>query len=925
MIHTKNISFVKIDGTEKTGSFNLIPVNIPKINSPKLAIGCVLEYSTSPTSSILVDNVYKIEKNTLQVADNWYVNSSASLDLATEIVSGSLFSGSIVNVEFDLQEHNLADEVTNLSIKPFYKYLAFSSSLSSSFVVSEKLNLTTDSTGFVATNLLPNLTYEVVVTGHKKSTKFYIRPSNTPVSQSSVDILVTNLQISPFITSVNQSEFGYTAQAADARFQRSGSVVPQVSCSYANSSSFAISASHARVSDYTLGVGLSNIFVDSITFLDGPNIKLNPETSTDYVAVDQGQLRILNSFGESVFKADMDGNLFLSGSITASNYPPTLVDSASVATTASMANKLIGDVTGSISGSKAIFNVVTASAYNVGTGQITSLANEIYGGSVPTIKQGTIKFQVCDLDGLAGMSLIHTDSEYVDMNFIVNNGGFLESRVRYETRGAFTFTGTPELQYGSTQIQIGGFGFMPNMFLGGTYSSVTTGLSVGQGMTPTVPPTDGLYVKGKTGLNVASPTAQLDVQGVTTTTYVNYTDYPNSETFTTTYPSLQTGTVTGTYYDTGAGSNQSFYDLADGFLYSNYDTHIVGTVDYGTGNVDTSLQTNSLIEYPLVTTFTTFYPDIEPGSTTGLYQDAGTLSQQSFYDGADGFLYSNYDNHIVASINYSTGTVDSTGYVSETIDQINYSYLRNEPIVDINYNYQTSVTEPSANFNGDVSVTGSISTNGAIYSTHGYPTFMGNPGDGRFQLITTTPGAGDVGFSTFNNGFNFSLTGIDGGASFYCDYDSNTAFNRRGGTQTFRLLADGTNVIYDGSGTGIRLNGSGNVSIGTTTATNKLTVQGNISCSVITASAHVVSCVTKTTNYTLTPTDSIIIMSGSTVTTASLPSATTLVGKTYKIKNTSTYPVYVSGSQRIDGTPFKILSQYDCLEIGSCGNNWNIL
>jgi hypothetical protein len=635
------------------------------------------------------------------------------------------------------------------------------------------------------------------------------------------------------------------------------------------------------------------------------------------------------------------------GTVTSSSY----ARSASVANTASFvtASNVIGTITSASFARSASIALQSNSASYVSSsgvcairelrignnnGAFSGSINPIYGLTtpVPTIVAQSIDLQVCDLDGLAGMSLIHRDGEYVDMNFIVNNGGFLESRVRYETRGGFTFTGTPELQYGSTQTYIGGFGYMPNMFLGGTYSSVTTGLSVGLGMAPTTPPTDGLYVKGKTGLNVSAPTAQLDVQAETILIYPNYTDYPSLETFTTTYPNLEINTVTGTYYDTTTFSNQAFYDGANGFLYSNYDSHVVASIDYTTGNVDTSLQTNTYSDYPSTGSFTTTYSDIVVGSGAGLYQDAGTLSQQSFYDGADGFLYSSYDNHIVASINYSTGTVDSTGYVSETIDQIDYSYYRNETIVNINYNYETTGLDKAANFNGDVSVTGSflgdikitgsLSTNGPIYSTHGYPTFMGNPGDGRFQLITTTPSAGDVGFSTFGNGFNFTMTGVDGGAGFYCDDSSNTGVNRRGGTQTFRLWADGTNVIYDGSGTGITLNGSGNVSIGTTTAINKLTVQGNISCSVVTASAHVVSCVTKTTNYTISGTDYYVIMSGSAALSASLPTAVGSNGRILKIKNVSTFPVYVSGSQKIDNSTFKILSQYDTMEIVSSGTQW---
>lgn len=141
----------------------------------------------------------------------------------------------------------------------------------------------------------------------------------------------------------------------------------------------------------------------------------------------------------------------------------------------------------------------------VGIGSLTTISQVSTSGS-PNAKwtnDGIEFYLVKDTlpylgSGANGFVVVNNSLPLVDFAFMTTdgNGGYNISSVRYETRGGYTYTGGNELQFGSTTTYVGGFGYMPNLFLGGTYSSVTTGLSIGQGMNPTAPPTNGLSVVG---------------------------------------------------------------------------------------------------------------------------------------------------------------------------------------------------------------------------------------------------------------------------------------------------------------------------------------------------------------------------------------------------------------------------------------------
>lgn len=88
--------------------------------------------------------------------------------------------------------------------------------------------------------------------------------------------------------------------------------------------------------------------------------------------------------------------------------------------------------------------------------------------------------------------------------------------------------------------------------------------------------------------------------------------------------------------------------------------------------------------------------------------------------------------------------------------------------------------------------------------------------------------------------------------------------------------------------------------------------------------------VAKTTTYTATLDDAVILAGGTSSWTLSLPAAATSTGKMYWIKKTSasiyTITVNANASETIDGALTQdIVSQYTCLCIICDGSNWWII
>jgi hypothetical protein len=81
----------------------------------------------------------------------------------------------------------------------------------------------------------------------------------------------------------------------------------------------------------------------------------------------------------------------------------------------------------------------------------------------------------------------------------------------------------------------------------------------------------------------------------------------------------------------------------------------------------------------------------------------------------------------------------------------------------------------------------------------------------------------------------------------------------------------------------------------------------------------------KTTDYTLSSTDSTVEFSASFVVTASLPTAVGIVGKSFTINNSSPNYVFVSGSEMINDWTDVFLSQNNSMTIQSNGAQWRVI
>ena len=131
-----------------------------------------------------------------------------------------------------------------------------------------------------------------------------------------------------------------------------------------------------------------------------------------------------------------------------------------------------------------------------------------------------------------------------------------------------------------------------------------------------------------------------------------------------------------------SGGGMDFTDYGGGmFSVSTNNLHINRTNGYigifngsPTYALDVSSTPSTSTETVEDTSYTVSNPPIIIYSVYGTYYDNTEVSNDTYYDGGDGFLYSNYDNHIVASINYTTGFITSVAYANETIVDITYQY-----------------------------------------------------------------------------------------------------------------------------------------------------------------------------------------------------------------------------------------------------------
>lgn len=135
------------------------------------------------------------------------------------------------------------------------------------------------------------------------------------------------------------------------------------------------------------------------------------------------------------------------------------------------------------------------------------------------------------------------------------------------------------------------------------------------------------------------------------------------------------------------------------------------------------------------------------------------------------------------------------------------------------------------------------------------------------------------------------------------------------GTQSFAvngiLYGSGTSSLS--SNTTFVRNASNQIGIGTASPTSSLHVNGSLAYGVN----------TKTAAYSLVATDNVIFANSTNAFDITLPSASSITGRIYTIKNINTGAVTVKGT--IDGTPDRTLAQYKYITIISNGTAWFII
>ncbi len=167
-----------------------------------------------------------------------------------------------------------------------------------------------------------------------------------------------------------------------------------------------------------------------------------------------------------------------------------------------------------------------------------------------------------------------------------------------------------------------------------------------------------------------------------------------------------------------------------------------------------------------------------------------------------------------------------------------------------------------------------------------------------------------------NSGSNTS-SGVYGGANTGYLYTTGNDFAIGNATASKNLI-----LFTGGTATGnerMRIDGSGNVGIATTTPNSTLQNSGSFALSIFPTNG----------NYTASATDYTIVGNSTTATkTITLPTAVGITGRIYVIKRTGTQTLNIAttSSQTIDGVTTKSLTvQYNQMTVQSDGSNWIIL
>ena len=121
-----------------------------------------------------------------------------------------------------------------------------------------------------------------------------------------------------------------------------------------------------------------------------------------------------------------------------------------------------------------------------------------------------------------------------------------------------------------------------------------------------------------------------------------------------------------------------------------------------------------------------------------------------------------------------------------------------------------------------------------------------------------------------------------------------------------------------------------NASTGATTLSGSLTGTSASFSSSVTATNYTTAISTKTSAYTITATDSVILANATSgAVTITLPTAASISGRQYTVKKidaVNNVTLATTSSQTIDGSTTQVItSQYDSITVVSDGTNWHII
>jgi hypothetical protein len=360
--------------------------------------------------------------------------------------------------------------------------------------------------------------------------------------------------------------------------------------------------------------------------------------------------------------------------------------------------------------------------------------------------------------------------------------------------------------------------------------------------------------------------------------------------------SFQNYSSTGMYSEVG---NLDF--TVSGTKMMSIDTTGVNSPKF-TSAQDTSVQ--SYTDYPYATSFNTSYPNIVAGSASG------NTNNGYFYDWyGDGVLYD--------SSYYQVGTID---YVNGYID---FSYS-GWYCYDISYQY-TPIALTSY-----VSYTGSSFANG-ISVTKNSASYAGYFSDGSFSVsICDGSYAGifyDPNYSSYVylSGGSYAIQAYGSPSLF--TYGSDSVYLCNG---TYSINATGEGFFQNVSGSYAYLAGANYGAYVGDPSNNVYLGDGNYAINATGATklagGLTLSYTSTTTTYTISTSDYLVDCTSGTFTTT-LPTASSVAGKTFVIKNSGTGTITVDGdsSETIDGQLTQTLNQYDSITVVSNGSNWIII